>query len=74
MKKSEREKNIKTAEREREKDERQRKQKESEQGKRMQRRNIRLLPLGVEVGRRFAFYGDVLCKRVRVEIVGWRGW
>lgn len=29
----------------------------------MLRRNIRLLPLGVEVGRRFAFYGDVLCKR-----------
>jgi hypothetical protein len=38
--------------------------------KRMQRRNIRLLPLGVEVGRRFAFYGDVLCKRVREEV--WR--
>lgn len=40
--------------------------------KRMQRRNIRLLPLGVEVGRRFAFYGDVLCKRVREE-VWWLG-
>lgn len=36
--------------------------------KRMQRRNIRLLPLGVEVGRRFAFYGDVLCKRMREEV------
>lgn len=38
----------------------------------MQRRNIRLLPLGIEVGRRFAFYGDVLCKRVREE-VWWLG-
>lgn len=35
----------------------------------MQRRNIRLLPPGVEVGRRFAFYGDVLCKRMREEVV-----
>lgn len=42
--------------------------------KNAEERNIRLLPLGVEVGRRFAFYGDVLCKRVREEVVGWRGW
>lgn len=38
----------------------------------MPRRNIHLLSfLGVEVGRRFAFYSDVLCKRVREEGSGW---
>lgn len=37
----------------------------------MPRRNIRLLSLGVEVGRRFAFYSDVLCKRVREEGSCW---
>jgi len=45
----------------------------SEQEKRMQRRDMRLLPLGVEVGRRFAFYGDVLCKRGGREGVGAAG-
>jgi hypothetical protein len=39
---------------------------------------MRLLPLGVEVGRRFAFYGDVLCKRGEERdgkgtVEGWRG-
>lgn len=49
--------------------------KKADKKKRMQRRNIRLLPLGIEVGRRFAFYGDVLCKRVREEVwwLGYRG-
>lgn len=41
--------------------------------KKMHKRNIRLLPPGVEVGRRFAFYGDVLCKRMRETMVVARG-